>query len=150
MEFKRCPFCHEHIDADHYDRHLKTHTKKRADGQQTDYATLPEDERDDVEIEDEPRQYLHKTCREVTIMPEEIVATYLKNPWFYMADSTFCCGCNRHVPFSECKWVETGENCQKYMDRLRAEKPELKPKGCFGSTVILLVASFVAVRYLSA
>ena len=60
-------------------------------------------------------------------MPEEIVRSYLKNPYLYLADSTFCCGCGRHVPFRECKWTETGENLQAYMDDLRAQKPELRP-----------------------
>jgi hypothetical protein len=60
-------------------------------------------------------------------MPDEIVRSYLKNPYMYMADATFCCGCGKHVPFRECKWEETGENLQDYMDELRAANPEMRP-----------------------
>lgn len=60
-------------------------------------------------------------------MPEEIVRSYLKNPYLYLADETFCAGCGVHVSFSDCEWTETGEDLQVYMNRLRAEKPELRP-----------------------
>ena len=70
-------------------------------------------------------------------MPEEIIRSYLKNPYMYMADATFCCGCGKHVPFRECKWTETGEDLQTYTDKLRAAKAEMKPKGCLA--VIALV-----------
>jgi hypothetical protein len=60
-------------------------------------------------------------------MPEEMVRSYLKNPFLYLADATFCTGCGAHVPLRECKWLETGEDLQTYMNRLRAEKPEFRP-----------------------
>jgi hypothetical protein len=60
-------------------------------------------------------------------MPEEIIRSYLRNPFLYMADATFCCGCGTHVPDRECTWRETGENLQEYMDGLRAGKKELRP-----------------------
>jgi hypothetical protein len=55
-----------------------------------------------------------------------------------MADETFCGGCGTHVPFRECVWVETGEDLQTYTDKLRAAKPEMKPKGCLGLLVLAL------------
>ena len=39
----RCPYCHEHIDEGEFPAHQAGHLRTRADGQQTDYATLPED-----------------------------------------------------------------------------------------------------------
>jgi hypothetical protein len=123
----RCPYCHEYIDQADYPAHERRHRKARSDGQQTDYATLPEDEREAGDLDDVPTVYVHRKCGEATQMPEEIVRSYLKNPYLYLADATFCCGCGRHVPFRECKWTETGENLQTYMDDLRAQRPELRP-----------------------
>ena len=60
-------------------------------------------------------------------MPEEIIETYLTNPWFYLSDKTFCTGCGTHVRQGECTWEETGENLQTYSDRLRAACPQLRP-----------------------
>lgn len=128
----RCPFCHKFIDKNEFSAHEAAHRRKRPDGQQTDYATLPEDERERGDLDGVPQVYMHKKCQGATGMPEEIIRSYLKNPYLYMADATFCCECGRHVPFRECVWVETGENLQKYMDKLRAAKPEMVPKGCFG------------------
>ena len=41
----RCPYCHQYIDKSDYPAHERRHRKARSDGQQTDYATLPEEER---------------------------------------------------------------------------------------------------------
>jgi hypothetical protein len=139
MSQKRCPYCHEYIDASDYPAHEAEHVKARPDGQQTDYATLPEEERDQGDLAGVPRVYVHTKCGGGTGMPEDIIRSYLKNPYMYMADATFCTGCGKHVPFRECVWVETGEDLQSYMDRLRAEKPELKPKGCLAAAVLLAV-----------
>jgi hypothetical protein len=74
-----------------------------------------------------PRWYRHTTCGAVTGMPEEIIQTYLANPWFYLADKTFCTGCGKHVHQRQCVWEETGEDLQSYTDRLRAAKPQFRP-----------------------
>jgi sarcosine oxidase delta subunit len=39
----RCPYCHEYIPEDDFPAHEARHRKRRADGQKTDYATLPEE-----------------------------------------------------------------------------------------------------------
>jgi hypothetical protein len=57
-------------------------------------------------------------------MPEEIIRSYLMNPYLSSADTTFCTGCGKHVPCRELRWLETGEDLQTYTDRLRAAKPE--------------------------
>lgn len=56
----------------------------------------------------------------MTTMPEEIVRTYLVNPFIY-GDATFCCGCSRYVNSWELIWPETGENVHSYMTRLRRD-----------------------------
>ena len=86
-----------------------------------------------------PKVYVHRKCGPATGMPEEIIRTYLKNPYMYMADQTFCCGCSKHVPLRECVWTETGEDLQTYTDKLRAAKPEMKPKGCHPLAVLFLL-----------
>jgi hypothetical protein len=144
----RCPYCHEFVEESEYSRHEAAHRKARPDGQQTDYATLPSEEREQGDLTGVPKVYVHGKCGAATGMPEEIIRSYLKNPYMYMADATFCCGCRRHVPFRECAWIETGEDLQSYTDKLRAAKPEMKPKGCLA--VIFLAGVGLAAALASA
>jgi hypothetical protein len=129
----RCPYCHAYIDQAVFAAHEAQHRKLRSDGQQSEYATLPEAQRAQGDLTGVPRVYIHRACGAATGMPEEIIRSYLKNPYMYSSDRTFCTGCSRHVPFGECFWTETGENLQVYTDRLRAAKPEMKPKGCLAA-----------------
>ena len=117
--------------------HEARHRETRSDGQQTDYATLPDKEREQGDLAGVPQVYVHRKCGVATGMPEEIIRSYLKNPFMYMADSTFCCGCGKHVPFRECAWSETNEDLQSYTDKLRAAKPEMKPKGCMAAILFV-------------
>lgn len=119
----RCPYCHRHVDQAAYADHVAGHQAIRSDGQQADYVTLPEEDREDGDLTGVPRSYRHRRCGAVTGMPEEIIRSYLKNPHLYGADQTFCCGCGGHVPLRECVWIETGEDLQTYTDRLRRAKP---------------------------
>jgi hypothetical protein len=123
----RCEFCHEYIEQTEYSTHVSEHTRLRPDGQQTEYVTLPPDEREQGNLDDVPQVYVHRKCGQATGMPEEIIRTYLKNPWTYLADRTFCTGCGVHVPLKDCEWTEAGEDLQTYTNRLRAEKPEMRP-----------------------
>jgi hypothetical protein len=141
----RCPYCHEYFDQADYPAHEARHRKTRPDGQQTDYATLPDEERETGDLAGVPRVYVHRKCGVATQMPEEIIRSYLKNPYLYSSDETFCCGCGRHVKERECAWAETGEDLQSYMDRLRAAKPEMKPKGCLAALVLATVGLSAAV-----
>lgn len=59
-------------------------------------------------------------------MPEEIVRSYLVNPYLY-SNFTYCASCQEHVPYKECYWRETKENLQTYIDGLRAAKPDMNP-----------------------
>ncbi len=115
-----CPYCHKLIPEREFEAHVAYHRADRGDGQNRDYATLRPDLRDQDDLTGVPQVYMHLKCRTGTGMPEEIVRTYLVNPWFYNSDRTFCCGCSTHVPLSECVWTETGENVQQYMNKLRA------------------------------
>ena len=123
----RCEFCHEYVEKSEYDAHVEEHMKLRPDGQQSEYVTLPEEERAAGSLHGVPQVYVHQKCGAATGMPEEIIRSYLQNPYLYLADKTFCTGCGKHVWNRECEWTETGENLQEYMDRLRAEKPEMRP-----------------------
>jgi len=114
----RCQFCHKFFDEDYIDEHYEQHTKLRPDGQQTDYITAAPDERYTGSLRGVPRNYEHQTCGAVTGMPEEIIRSYLANPFLY-ANNTFCTGCGEQVPWHECVWIETGEDLQTYNDRLR-------------------------------
>jgi hypothetical protein len=120
MKKVRCQFCHEYVDQAKYDAHRARHVRQKADGQQTDYVTLPPSERDRRPLDGVPRVYVHRVCGACTGMPEDIIRSYLKNPFLYSADRTFCTGCGEHVPLSECEWTETGEDLQSYTDRLRS------------------------------
>jgi hypothetical protein len=143
-----CPYCHEEVDALAYPIHEANHRMTREDGQQNEYVTLPEDQRETGDLDGVPQVYVHQKCGVATGMPEEIIRTYLKNPYIYSGDATYCCGCSTHVPNRECVWTETGEDLQTYMDKLRAAKPELKPKWYWKALMwigIAIVAVAIAV-----
>ncbi len=145
----RCPYCHEFIDETALAAHEAEHRKTRPDGQQTEYATLPEEERAEGDLAGVPKVYVHRKCGVATGMPEEIIRSYLKNPYMYSADATFCCGCGKHVPFSECNWTVTGEDLQSYTDKLRAAKPDMKSKGCLAAILFVGVGLSGAAAVLS-
>lgn len=127
MQEIRCEFCHQQFEKSAYFAHRKQHLKLKNDGQQTDYATLPPEARGDDDLSGVPQIYLHRQCGSETGMPEEIIRSYLVNPYLYYSDQTYCAGCAKHIPNRECVWTETGENLQTYMNRLRAAKPEFRP-----------------------
>ncbi len=124
MERVRCPFCHDHIDPADYAVHEAEHIKARPDGQQSEYATLPPEAREPGTLDGVPSVYRHVKCGVATRMPEEIIRSYLKDPWLYSAGETFCCGCGAHVPERECHWVETGQDLHAYMEGLRSAGAE--------------------------
>jgi hypothetical protein len=53
-------------------------------------------------------------------MPEEIIRSYLVNPFLYRRGS-FCCGCNTYVRFEELIWQETGQCLANYFRELQEE-----------------------------
>ena len=59
MENIRCQYCHEYIEAGAYPAHEAEHLKPRPDGQQSEYATLPPEERAQGDLADVPTVYVH-------------------------------------------------------------------------------------------
>lgn len=118
MLFVECPFCHKQILRLLYSFHHAKHTRLLADGQMTDHITVAENERYMGSLDGVPQVYCHSVCEEATGMPEEIIRSYLANPFLYN-DTTFCTGCNDYVHESECFWTETGQNLAEYKQQLQ-------------------------------
>ncbi len=149
MSSVRCPHCHEDVPEDEFARHRRRHERGRGDDRQADDAAPPPDTRGAGGIEDEPRVYVHKKCGVKTVMPEDIVRTYLRNPHLqsYLWNLTFCSGCGKRVAFASCTWTETGENMQSYFDALRVRTP--RPNGCLGVVLLALSAAAAGVAVLA-
>jgi len=120
MLFIRCAFCHKLIFRPLYAPHKAKHTKAMPDGQMTDHVTLDPKKRHHASLAGVPRAYRHPKCGGVTIMPEEIVRSYLVNPFLY-SSRTFCCGCNGYVPQDQVFWIETGEGLTDYFRELQQQ-----------------------------
>ncbi len=48
-----------------------------------EHITLPPDERLELDLTGVPRWYYHEKCGRTTGMPEEIIRSYLVNPFLY-------------------------------------------------------------------
>lgn len=119
----QCPFCHKEVWGLVYPFHQLLHTRRRPDGQQQDHVTLPPSERDPRSLADVPKVYYHPKCGAATQMLEEIIRSYLKNPFRYNS-TTFCCGCKGYVHDSEVFWVETRQRVSEYMQALQQAAKE--------------------------
>lgn len=122
-----CPFCHRMIAAGEYDRHIAAHVEKLPDGQQRDHVTLREEERYGGDLEGVPTVYVHDRCGAATSMPDEIVRSYLADPFLY-SNRTFCTGCGDYVPHAECRWIDTGERLSDYFRALKRNSPRKRRK----------------------
>lgn len=91
-------------------------------GQLASYPTLPIDQQYAESLKGIPRIYEHEECGQQTGMPEDIVRTYLVDPYFY-AYKSYCSGCDKHISMSELRWVDTGETLLEYTRALQAEIP---------------------------
>ena len=118
--FVECPFCHKRVLRFRFAAHSRQHTQLRDDGQMTDHITQPADQREEGSLGDVPQVYQHPACGRATGMPEEIIRSYLANPFLY-SDKSFCTGCGDYVDCRELYWVETGESLHDYNGRLRSE-----------------------------
>src|SRR5438093_4340016 len=67
-----------------------------------------------------PRVYKHKKCGAKVRMSDDVVLTYLDDP-FYYNEFTHCPRCGGDVPRSQCVWVETGQRMDEYFEDLQAE-----------------------------
>jgi hypothetical protein len=117
---KLCPFCHTWCSNNIYDEHVAGHMQKAADGQMKDHVTVRPQERFTGDIAKEPKWYVHPKCGGVTGMPEEIIRSYMVDPFLYN-DSSFCTGCHTYVPTGELFWQETNESLLGASYRRKAE-----------------------------
>jgi hypothetical protein len=118
--FVECPFCHRKIPRGQYAAHEKQHTTLLPDGQMTDHVTVAEEDRFQGSLGKVPQVYEHRRCGHATGMPEEIIRSYLANPFLYN-DTSFCTGCNTYVSTKELFWTETGESLFQYNQNLKRE-----------------------------
>ena len=70
-----------------------------------------------IDLNDVPCEYVHHRCGGVTVMPDEIIRTYLFDPYSF-SRQTICATCNGAVDQSECSWVDTGQNLDEYFKQL--------------------------------
>ncbi len=120
IPFIRCAFCHKIIFLPLYPMHKEKHTKSLADGQMTEHITIHPELRYQGGLDAVPQTYIHKHCGGVTRMPEEIIRSYLVNPFLYN-EYTFCCGCNNYVHQKELYWCETEQCLAGYFQELQQE-----------------------------
>ena len=117
---KLCPFCHTWCSNNVFDEHVASHTRQLKDGQMKDHVTVRPEERFAGDIAKEPRWYVHPKCGGVTGMPEEIIRSYMVDPFLYN-ESSFCTGCHTYVPTAELYWQETNESLLAASYRRKAE-----------------------------
>ncbi len=120
MLYVRCAFCHQPVFRLFYFLHRLKHTKRLADGQMTDHITVQPTNRYQGSLDGIPRGYVHPLCGVATGMPEEIIRSYLANPFLYNNNS-FCCGCNTYICQDQLFWTETGESLDGYFRQLQEE-----------------------------
>jgi Protein of unknown function (DUF3239) len=120
IPFTHCRFCHETVFLPFYVNHLSKHIERREDGQMKDHITVCPEQRYQGLITQVPQIYIHEYCQSSTKMPEEIIRSYLANPFLYN-QYTFCTGCNDYVHQSLLFWHETGQSLADYFDDLQQE-----------------------------
>jgi hypothetical protein len=84
----------------------------------TDHVTVHPSGQFQGSLAGAPQVYVHPACGTGTKMPEEIVRSYLVNPFLYN-NLTFCCGCHDYVDQKELFWHETGECLSDYFQKLK-------------------------------
>jgi len=120
MIFTECPFRHRKIFSPLYGWHKRKHLQLKPDGQMTDHITMRDEARFTGPLDDVPQVYAHPVCGVQTRMPEEIIRSYLANPFLY-SDGSFCCGCGTYISSTELFWVETGQCMADYNRELKEE-----------------------------
>ena len=77
----------------------------RTYGQNLAYLVLSDDELKKGFVRPVRDTYTHLLCKVNTTMSKSIAETYARNPKFY--SSTFCVGCQCHLPLNEFVWKGT-------------------------------------------
>jgi Protein of unknown function (DUF3239) len=120
LPFVNCKFCHETVFLPLYDSHLSKHTQPLEDGQMTDHITVCPQQRYQKSLDRIPNVYIHPYCNTRTGMPEDIIRSYLVNPFLYN-QYTFCTGCRDYIHQSELFWCETEQCLADYFQDLQQE-----------------------------
>ena len=89
-----------------------------------------------------PRAYVHEKCGTSTRVSDDIVETYLADPYFYSDGTTICAECGE-VPDKDCRWEETGQPVDEYMRQLQAKKGTAYHAVRWGIWGLLMVAGAI-------
>lgn len=84
--------------------------------------TLPAGERFSGPLDGVPRVYRHAKCGIETEMPEEIIRSYLADPWLYN-DWIWCCGCEDNIRQQDLTWTGSDQRLSDYFAQLRSQHP---------------------------
>jgi hypothetical protein len=82
---------------------------------------LPDNEQFAGPLDGVPRIYRHAKCGVETEMPEEVIRSYLADPWMYN-DWVWCCGCEDNIRQQDLTWTESSEPLDAYFARLKESK----------------------------
>ncbi len=118
--FALCPYCDRNVLYFLYSAHVAKHAGVQAGRAKGGRVVLPADERYVGPLHHVPRLYRHPACGSWSTLAEDVVRSYLVNPFLY-SDRWTCRGCKRFVPTSELYFAQTGECVLTYMRRLRAD-----------------------------
>jgi hypothetical protein len=86
---------------------------------------LPPERRFAGALDGVPRVYFNPHKNAATVMPEDVIRSYLADPYLYN-DWVWCSGLDDNARQSDLFWVETGERLSDYFARLKAQA---KPAG---------------------
>jgi hypothetical protein len=88
--------CGDPVLVESYQQHCRRHPSTLKDLEVESHIQMPPEVRCKVPLERVPRFYFHPQCGATTTMPEDILRTYLRNPYKYGSE-TFCVGCQDYV-----------------------------------------------------
>ncbi|MBX7104297.1 MAG: hypothetical protein K1X57_09450 [Gemmataceae bacterium] len=84
------------------------------------FPKLPPHQRYQGSLEGVPRVYFNAKFNAATQMPEDVIRSYLADPYMYN-DWVWCTGMDDNARQADLVWVETGEPLNVYFDKLRAQ-----------------------------
>lgn len=120
LPYLHCEFCHHLTFLPLYWIHEQQHIKLLPDGQRTNHITIEPEHHYQGLLDRVPQVYFHPGCGTVTKMPEDIIRSYLVNPFLYN-EYTYCYGCSDYVLQDQLYWQETGQCLADYFQELQQE-----------------------------
>lgn len=101
------------------------------------FPKLPPEERFAGSLDGTPSVYFNPANNVATRMPEEVIRSYLVDPYMYN-DWVWCNGMQDNARQADLVWVETGERLSDYFARLRANaKREGNVQLVYGVPIVL-------------